>query len=202
MSRRIAGLLLIAGSIAGYLLWPTAHKTDPSPVLDEADIVVAADQLNGIWAATFDKTGEFPPGQQATVHADALKALIRIPTNSEHYEKASELRIAFATRQVRINDAERRRRLAAVENDIEGRKRFAKNIDITFLKAGSDVGVAASGPKNTVLTISYVLMNRPLVYQIETQSRFLQNAWDAGFKKVILTDGRSFGANVWTFEAP
>jgi hypothetical protein len=47
-----------------------------------------------------------------------------------------------------------------------------------------------------------VLVNRPLVCQITYQSEFLENAWKAGFKKVIFRIGYRYGSNSWTYDVP
>jgi hypothetical protein len=39
------------------------------------------------------------------------------------------------------------------------------------------------------LEMVYILVNRPLVYQITNESKFLENAWNAGFKRVIFRSG-------------
>jgi hypothetical protein len=59
-----------------------------------------------------------------------------------------------------------------------------------------------SGPKNTVLEVEYVLFNRPAIYQLQNETQFFQNAWDAGFKKVILRNGSGYGGNSWVFTTP
>jgi len=44
------------------------------------------------------------------------------------------------------------------------------------LKAGRDASFKVSGTKNTTLEMIYILVNRPLVYQITNESKFLENA--------------------------
>ena len=61
-------------------------------------------------------------------------------------------------------------------NDADGRKGFADILDTTFLKAGRDASFKVSGTKNTTLEMIYILVNRPLVYQITNESKFLENA--------------------------
>jgi hypothetical protein len=48
----------------------------------------------------------------------------------------------------------------------------------------------------------YILINRPAVYQIVNDTKFLQNAWNAGFKKVIFRSGYGYGSNLWIYDAP
>ena len=82
-------------------------------------------------------------------------------------------------------------------NDASGRKAYAERLETNFLKDGRDAVFTVSGPKNTVLTMKYVLINRPFVYKIQNESTFISDAKERGFAKVVLTDGFS---NSWTWD--
>ncbi len=56
-----------------------------------------------------------------------------------------------------------------------------------FLEKGMDVHF--TWQKNDTLKVTYVLMSRPMVYQIQNDTDFIQNMGTLGVKKVILTDG-------------
>lgn len=51
------------------------------------------------------------------------------------------------------------------------------------------VDIRVSGPKNTTLTFSYVLVTRAFVYQVANQTDFLANCELVGFKTLVFTDG-------------
>lgn len=171
-------------------------------VQDHANTVVAAAQLNEQWEKTFDKTGKYPERQDPGFHSAIYAAVLRVPEDSESYPAARALVDKFANRQLKIDAQERKAKLERIANDAEGRKRFADTLDTTFLQAGRDATFKVSGPKNTVLEMVYILINRPAVYQIVNDSKFLQNAWNAGFKKVIFRSGYGYGSSAWTYDAP
>lgn len=108
-------------------------------------------------------------------------AVLRVPEDSESFSAARALVDKFANRQLKIDAQERKARVDRIANDAEGRKRFADTLDTTFLKAGRDATFKVSGAKNTTLEMVYILVNRPLVYQ-------------------ITNDG--YGGSSWTYDAP
>lgn len=203
MSRGIIGLC-IALAIVWFAASANKSPSTPAklPYADHANTVIAAAQLNEQWEKTFDKTGKYPERQDPSAHYAVYGALLRIPEDSESYSAARALVDKFATRQIKIDSQERKTEAERIANDSEGRKRFADTFDITFLKAGRDASFKVSGPKNTVLELVYILINRPAVYQIINGTKFLDNAWNAGFKKVIFRSGYGYGSTSWTYEAP
>ncbi|MGB8399838.1 hypothetical protein [Bradyrhizobium sp.] len=202
MSRGIVGLLIV---LAIFWFIGSANQstsTTKLPPADHANTVVAAAQLNEQWEKTFDKTGKYPDRQDPSAHYAVYGALLRIPEDSQSYSAARGLVDKFSSRQLKIDAQERRAKAERIGNDAEGRKRFADTLDTTFLKAGRDASFKVSGPKNTVLEMVYILVNRPAVYQIANDTKFLENAWNAGFKKVIFRSGYGYGSNSWTYDAP
>lgn len=71
---------------------------------------------------------------------------------------------------------------------IKARKDFANNLEQTFIEKRMDTDVTVSGPKNTVLNIKWVLANKVTANDL-SKSGILEQAENAGFKKVIFTDG-------------
>ena len=82
-----------------------------------------------------------------------------------------------------------------LEDDVDGRKAFARRVENEFLKSGMDVTLTTSGPKATTLNFRYVLVSRPFLYKLANESAFLANCKSAGFARVHFTDGYSASAN-------
>ena len=192
--------------LAIFWIAANTNKTPSAPTKlppqDHANTVIAAAQLNEQWEKTFDKTGKYPERQDPSAHYAVYGTVLRVPEDSESYPAARALVDKFANRQPKIDAQERRAKADRISNDAEGRKRFADTLDTTFLKAGRDATFSVSGPKNNVLEMVYILINRPAVYQIVNDTKFLQNAWNAGFKKVIFRSGYGYGSSSWTYDAP
>lgn len=202
MSRGIIGLCIVL-AVFWYISSTNQSPSTASPSpIDHANTIVAAAQLNEQWEKTFDKTGKYPERQDPGIHQSVYGMLVRIPQDSESYSAARALIDKFADRQIKITAQERKTKLDRIGNDADGRKRFAETLDTISLKAGRDASFKVSGPKNTTLEMVYILVNRPLVYQITNESKFLENAWNAGFKKVIFRSGYGYGSNAWTYDVP
>ncbi|QWG13648.1 hypothetical protein KMZ29_02610 [Bradyrhizobium sediminis] len=203
MSRGIIGLFITLTIV--WLAFSANKDTSTAtklPPPDHANTVVAASQLNEQWEKSFDKTGKYPERQDPSFHHSMYGSLLRIPEESDSYSAARQLVDKFAVRQLKINAQERKAKIERISNDADGRKRFADTLDTGFLKAGRDASFKVSGAKNTTLEMVYILINRPFVYQITNESKFLENAWNMGFKKVIFRSGYGYGSNAWTYDVP
>lgn len=58
-----------------------------------------------------------------------------------------------------------------------------------------DVYVRVSGKQNEILTLKYVLMSRAKAYQFMNYDNFHERLKNAGYKKVIFSDGETS----WTY---
>ena len=58
-----------------------------------------------------------------------------------------------------------------------------------MLKQFHDMYVRTSGPGNTTITFRYVLMSRPMVYNLVNDAGFMAKLRSLGFKKAVFTDG-------------
>lgn len=183
-------------SVVGTRQNPASNSTQNE---NDQVALTAAQQLNSQWKNTYDKTGHFPERQNPAFHKEMLEQLRQISFRHPNDLSAKELLNEYLNRQEKINATLARIEKVRIENDASGRKSFSENLDTTFLKAGRDVHISVSGPKNTILRINYVLLNRPAVYQIQNETDFLERAWRAGFKRVILGDGYT---SAWEFKAP
>ncbi len=69
------------------------------------------------------------------------------------------------------------------------RLRFATEYERGLLQAGMDATVRAEGKNADTLTITFVLVNRPLVYNMINDSATMSEWSSLGFKKVRFSDG-------------
>ena len=206
--RRYAVWIIVAASVAGAALW-IDHATKEAAIIEvqtqkekDANAIEAAKQFNEQWEKSFDKTGKYPERQDPAFHSAMLNIVGAIYRRDARAAEAKELRDKFWERQKKIDDNEERLRKQRIENDASGRKQFADNLETTFLKGGRDLRTHVNGPKNTILDVQYVLFNRPAIYQLQNDTQFFQNAWAAGFKKIILRNGVAYGSDSWAFTAP
>lgn len=117
--------------------------------------------------------------------SDMQTKLRSIPESQSQYKKAQQLLAAM--------DAEDKKAAAAVAalraaTRLEKRKSFASKLEESFLEKRMDTDVTASGPRNTVLRIKWVLASKVTANDLR-KSGLIDEAEKAGFKKVILTDG-------------
>jgi hypothetical protein len=76
-----------------------------------------------------------------------------------------------------------------IANDSQSRVDYAAAAEIRYLKDSMDVTVRASGAKKTTLTLTYVLMGRPTVFNMVNDANFVSIINGLGFKTVIFSDG-------------
>ena len=74
---------------------------------------------------------------------------------------------------------------------------YASATEEVFVKNGMDVKVTANGAAKEQLRVKYVLMSQPLVYKLQNEMKFSENAKTLGFKKIIYTDGYD---ETWTVD--
>lgn len=101
-----------------------------------------------------------------------------------HFEDAE-----YAEAQKLYKEIERREAIIDQLAKQTARIVTAKQMENKMLSQGFDMTFKVSGKGNTILTIEYILMTRPVVYKIENETDLLETLRQAGFKKVVLTDG-------------
>lgn len=74
---------------------------------------------------------------------------------------------------------------------------YAKTIERAMLDKGFNTEVQAKGANKQVLEYKYALMSKALVYKLSNEGRTLESARNAGFTKLIFTDG--FNSS-WTYD--
>jgi hypothetical protein len=116
----------------------------------------------------------------ATRNFDVGLAVIAKLQDSDRKSAAVQSMFNRATREVHLADA---------KNARASRLEYAKNYERQLLASGEDYTVRAQGPDADTLSVTFVLINRPFVYNIENDAD-LKEQWSAlGFKKVRLGDG-------------
>ncbi len=83
------------------------------------------------------------------------------------------------------------------ENDILRREVLAKILEEKMLKTGQDYSINAIGENKDTLKIKHVFINRPFVHNFTNNNEMTMKLKNAGFKKLILTDGFD---STWTID--
>ncbi len=95
-----------------------------------------------------------------------------------------------------ISQANRGLEITTARNAKTARLEYAKDFETNRLEAGEDYVVRAQGPNADSLSLTYVFINRPYVYNMQKDAA-VREKWSAlGFKQVRLSDG--FGAS-WSY---
>lgn len=122
-------------------------------------------------------------------------ALQTIKSDSPRFAEAQRL-LAGLRRQEEIGKKGMRAAIAkSLEENVDGRKEFARKLKGNFLKNGMDVTLTTSGRGATTLNFRYALVSRPFLYKLANESAFLENAKRVGFAHVHFTNGYDASAN-------
>jgi hypothetical protein len=78
---------------------------------------------------------------------------------------------------------------ASSEKSKIARRTYAAEYEKRLLAAGQDATVTVGSPDSNTLNISFVLINRPFVYQIENDSNLNAEWKRLGFRSIHLSDG-------------
>jgi hypothetical protein len=69
------------------------------------------------------------------------------------------------------------------------RQRFAEEYEKKMLTKGMDFTVRATGPQRRTLDMKWILVSRPLAYQLSQDQEVVENLQQMGFRRVIIGDG-------------
>ena len=72
------------------------------------------------------------------------------------------------------------------------RVKYAKTIEECYLTSGVDIYVRAIGNNKTTLSLRYILLGRPMMYQTVNDEFFMNTLKETGFKKIHFTNGRNY----------
>ncbi|MBN5173055.1 hypothetical protein JY430_13115 [Stenotrophomonas maltophilia] len=121
--------------------------------------------------------------------------------------RADELRAATAKFTFADSLDQREREIsergAILQGKLKGQMRalFASTTEESFIRRGMDARVTAGGAEQATLQLNYVLMSRPLVYQITNESPIRQEARSLGFKRIVFTNNVSGSpSESWTVD--
>lgn len=128
-----------------------------------------------------------PDGKLVTKQewANAKASLNSIKETQPQYQKAKAL---LSEMEVVDKNAVAANAILVAKARVEARKEFARKLENTFIEKRMNTDVTADGPKNTVLHIKWVLATKVTANDL-SKSGILEQAENAGFKKVIFTDG-------------
>lgn len=174
-----------------------ATQTAPTAAPSSAPSAVLTQSPQNNYAANLDaaktalntnyKPNKDPMKTNWGLVSEARKQLESIPPSAKEYPEAQRLMREVEHREKEIDRLSR----------MGAREIVAEQMEKKMLSEGMDFEFSVSGADKTVLRVKYVLMSRPLVYKLTNETDFLQNLKDAGFKKVIFTDGYD---ESWTYD--
>jgi hypothetical protein len=160
-----------AAKIAATTPEPASTAKESSP----ADKLRVAKEMSSTPAATADQLSE------------ARRLLAEIPTNAPEFKEAKKL-IPELDRKINAKQKTAMR---------DVRETVIAKLEKDLLSKGMDFYFSFEGKNQDTLRAKYVLMSRPMVYQITNETDFLKNMELIGVKKVIFTDG--FDSS-WTYD--
>jgi|SRR5882672_3139797 len=152
----------------------------PTPDLPSSELLARAKSL---MAHPYNKGG----------YDGAMDLLNRIPLAAKEFKESMPLKQKITKARER---EEAVAAAAARQLETAARKIGADNVERGLLSQGYDATVTVSGPENRTIRITYVLMSRPLVYQLTAEGKFLNQLSAQGFRRVILSDGYD---STWRF---
>lgn len=198
--RKIIGYSLIVAVVVFAISRIPIADSPPSPAAPPQNQSEIANYLAGARlienkTSTLESGGPLPAGLSVATIVGWVDKLKTIPQTAPEAAEARKIADVLEGRVDLVRAAIRQE----IENNASGRKHYADRIETRFLDNWRDATITASGPKNTILTISYILIDRPFVHNAINNTTALSDAWGAGFKKVIFENGRG---GKWVYEAP
>lgn len=189
----VVGGIMLLGGVGHYLA-----KHDPlNPYLSLSPdkIVEQGRQLDQKW------TESNTPGHKGFIVVakkdvdQTRSALETIKADSPQYSEARRLLTSFTRHEETGKKALQAAIVKGVEENVDGRKEFARTMESSFLKNGLDVTLTTTGAKDTILNFRYVLVSRPFLYKLANETEFLKNCKRVGFTKVNFTNGYDASAS-------
>jgi hypothetical protein len=161
-----------------YALGPTKPPKEqeaPPKVLTPAEHLLVAKEI-----LSTKKPLTIAEVDQAGKHLRSIA-----PTLPEHKEVPPLLRrIAVEEKRIAKEAADKLTR-----EGVAGRQQYVEELEKEYLRKGYDVHLTATGPHKTLFTFKFILVSRPLVYQLSESDTFIAALRSRGFKKAVFTDG-------------
>lgn len=132
-------------------------------------------ELSEAWSDLQAVTAEDPEWREAT----------RLASRMERCRAATERDLTNGLRDLMVSQ----------------REELAKTMEVAYLDGGFDIGVRVQGQYKDQIRFTYVLFSKALVHQLTdggsmSSGALLRNLQDAGFKKVVFSDGYN---SYWTY---
>jgi hypothetical protein len=187
------GGIIVLGAVGHYLA-----KHDPlNPYLSLSPdkIVEQGRQLDQKWAESNN------PGHKGFIIIESKEvdqtrsALEAIEADSLQYAEARRLITNLMRHEETGKKALQAALIKSAEDNVDGRKEFARKMESNFLKNGMDVTLTTTGAKSTILNFRYVLVSRPFLFKLANETEFLKNCKRVGFTKVNFSDGYDASAS-------
>jgi hypothetical protein len=173
------------------------EEASVAPIIHEGEAMVKRWREREAWgAATLaGKKLKQPDSKPVTKTewADVKTHLSSIKPTQPQYQKAQALLSTMAEEDKKGAAADAAFQATA---KIEARKDFAENLEKVFIEKRMNTDVTASGPKNTILKIKWVLASKVTANDL-SKSGVVERAEKAGFKKLVFTDGYN---SQWTWD--
>ncbi len=141
----------------------------------------------------------------STSISEAQAHIQAIPQNSRESAKANMLWSRFTGVKKQRDAALERQQAEELKKEAElneaamitVRDNLAKSIEGQMLDEGYEMDVKAIGPSKTTLYIRYALAGKVFAHQFSQQEGIFQNARQAGFKEIRVSDGYEY---TWTWK--
>lgn len=181
--------VLAAVVIALWALYALGPKTAPREIEAPPKILTPGEHL----AAAKELFATKKPLTATDVDQIGKHLRSIAPTLPEHKEVPALLRkTAVEEKRIAKDVADK-----LMREGVGRRHLFVEELEREYLGKGFDVHLTATGPYKTIFNFKYVLVSRPLVYQLTNSNTFMGSLRSRGFKKAVFTDGYSGG---WTME--
>jgi hypothetical protein len=125
-------------------------------------------------------------GRQVLDGIWALLDLIRPPRSRQQDAEISRLRGILQLRYQGLAETDA---LIAEQQGERRRHDYARELERRMLGQGSDVYVSLTGRNGTTMRMRWILVSRPLAYQIGEDGTILQRLRELGFRRFEITDG-------------
>jgi hypothetical protein len=189
----VVGGIIALGAMGHYLA--EHDPLNPYLSLRPDKIVEQGRQLDQKW------TESNTPGHKGFIVIESKEvdqtrsALEAIKADSPQYAEAKRLLTNLMRHEETGKKALRAALVKSTEDNVDGRKEFARTMESSFLKNGMDVTLTTTGAKGTILTFRYVLVSRPFLYKLANETEFLKNCKRVGFTKVNFSNGYDASAS-------
>jgi len=154
----------------------TSQPATPPPQATVSDAPMHLAEAKKSLAYNYHPTGDNKTWGRLDEASDHLAL---IPREAKEYADAQKLLKEVARRQAEMD----------AWSKIAARETYANTLEREYLKKGMDVDISLSGADKTTIRFKYVLMSRPMVYQMMTDAEVTNTLRSVGFKKIIFTDG-------------